>query len=409
MTFSTFLAFRFLRTKHKPGILRLITALAVFGVAAGVTSLVLALGMNSGFRKVIQEGLLGATAHMSLLRPASDGIRDYDALAERLGRVPHVQAVSPALYETVLVASGVRAKGVVLKGVDPEREKQTGGILRSVPASVLASLAPDENQAEGLLLGKLLADHLQVAAGDWVTITSPQGHLTPFGIVPRTKRYRVAGIFDSGFYDYDSAWVLGDLRTVQALLGLGDIVSTIEFRLDDLELADRVGAEVLRAAGPGFATTNWMEQNKALFRALRLEKLVTAIFIGLIVLVAGLNILVLLVMTVNHKARDIAILVAMGAKTGQVSRVFLVQGLAIGLLGTLVGLAAGNALSFLCDHYHLIPLDPEIYAISYLPFRSELADGIWITLAAAAISLAATIYPARSAAAILPVEILRYQ
>lgn len=409
MTFSTFLAFRFLRAKHKPGVLRLITGLAIFGVAAGVASLVLALGMNSGFRQVIQEGLLGATAHVSLVRTAGDGMRDYRALAERLGRWPHVRAVAPAVYETVLMASGSRAKGVVLKGMEPESEKRIGDILRSMPASALQSLGPDENRAEGLLLGKVLARELNVAAGDWLTITSPQGHLTPFGIVPRTKRYRVAGIFDSGFYDYDSAWAFGDLRSVQALLGLGDVASILEFRLDDLNLADRIGGEIVRAAGEGFTATNWMEQNKALFRALRLEKLVTALFIGLIVFVAGLNILVLLVMTVNQKARDIAVLVALGARAAQISRVFVSQGLAVGLLGTFLGLVAGNGLSWLCDHFRLIPLDPEIYAISYVPFQVQLTDGIWITLAAGVISWAATLYPARSATAILPVEILRYQ
>ncbi len=409
MRFSTFLAFRFLRAKHKPGVLRLITGLAVFGVAAGVASLVLALAMNNGFRQAIQEGLLGATAHVSLTRPAGDGIRDYRALAEKLSRLPHVRAVAPAVYETVLIASGSRAKGVVLKGVEPAAENRIGNILRSVPAQTLSSLGPDENRVEGLLLGKVMAQELHVAAGDWVTITSPQGHLTPFGIVPRTKRYRVAGIFDSGFYDYDTGWVFGDLRSVQALLGLGDIASILEFRLDDLNLANGAGRELVRVAGEGFSATNWMEQNKALFRALRLEKLVTALFIGLIVFVAGLNILVLLVMTVNQKTRDIAILVAMGATPAQIARAFISQGLAIGVLGTLVGLVAGNGLSWLSNHFHLIPLNPEIYAISYLPFRAQLADGIWITLAAAVISWAATLYPARSAAAILPVEILRYQ
>ncbi len=409
MRLSTFLAFRFLRAKHKPGVLRLITGLAVFGVAAGVASLVLALAMNNGFRQALQEGLIGATAHVSLTRPAGDGIRDYRALAETLSHLPHVRAVAPAVYETVLIASGSRAQGVVLKGVEPEAENRIGNILRTVPAEVLSSLTPDKNQVEGLLLGKVLAQELHVTAGDWVTITSPQGHLTPFGIVPRTKRYRVAGIFDSGFYDYDSGWVFGALRSVQALLGLGDIASILEFRLDDLNLADRVGGEIVRAAGQGFSATNWMEQNKALFRALRLEKLVTALFIGLIVFIAGLNILVLLVMTVNQKTRDIAVLVAMGATSAQISRVFISQGLTIGVMGTLFGLVVGNGLSWLSNHYHLIPLNPEIYAITYLPFRAQLTDGIWITLAAAVISWAATMYPARSAAAILPVEILRYQ
>src|ERR1700746_4019110 len=230
---------------------------------------------------------------------------------------------------------------------------------------------------------------------------SPQGRLTPFGLMPRTRRFRVAGVFESGFYDYDENWCFLSLAAAQSLAGAGEIVNVLEFRLAKPELAARIAPEVEHAAGQGYSAATWMEENKALFRALKLEKLVTAIFIGLITFVAGLNILVVLSMTVTDKARDIAVLLSMGARREQIRRIFLFQGIAIGASGTLLGLVTGYAFAWIAGTYQLIPLDPQVYAVSYVPFHSSVFDGLWITVVAMGISMAATILPARAAVRLL--------
>jgi lipoprotein-releasing system permease protein len=259
------------------------------------------------------------------------------------------------------------------------------------------------------MVGRILAEELKISAGDYVTLTSPQGNLTPFGMLPRSRRFRVAGIFDSGFYDYDANWGFVTLTSAQGLAGVADVVSLLEVRIARLEDARAVADDLVRRAGPGFMATTWMDENRALFRALSLEKLVTALFIGLITFVAGLNILVVLTMTVTERARDIAVLMAVGARRRQIRRIFVLQGLAVSIAGTAAGLAAGYGFAWVADRWRLIPLNPEVYAIPYVPFHANGLDAIWIAAAALAISIAATILPARSAARILPVEILRFE
>ncbi len=254
-----------------------------------------------------------------------------------------------------------------------------------------------------------MADDLGASVGSVVLVTSPQGELTPFGIVPKYVRFKVAGIFKSGFYDYDTSWAFIRLSDAQKLFGLGDVVSVIEFKVDDIYKADRIARELEKAAGRGFMATNWMEQNRALFRALRLERVVTFITIGLIVLVAALNILISLIMMVMEKTRDIAVLMSMGARRGQIRRVFISQGVLIGIVGTAIGLVLGYVLSWVGGHYRLVSLSPEVYSIDYVPFAARALDGVIVALVALAISLVATIYPSWSAARVLPAEALRYE
>jgi len=408
MKFEWLVALRYLRSPYKPAVLRLITILSVMGVAAGVTTLVIALAVNTGFRRTLRDRLLGATAHVNLTRPGSEGIRDYPAIVERLRGGPLVRAVSPAIYQTVLFAAGGRARGIVLKGIDPRLESESNEVLRRV-ISGSADFSDDADGIQAILVGKMLADELRLRAGDYVTLTSPQGRLTPFGMVPRSRRFRVSGIFDSGFYDYDANWGFVNLTAAQGLAGTGDVVGVIEVRLTNVDEADNVAASLASKAGTGFSAGTWMEQNRALFRALRLEKLVTAIFIGLITFVAGLNILVVLAMTVSDKARDIAVLMAMGARREQVRNIFVWQGLAVGVVGTFTGLVLGYGFAWTADAWRLIPLDPEVYAITYVPFQPNALDGVWIAAATLGISVASTLLPARAAARIFPVEILRYE
>ncbi len=408
MKFEWLVARRYLRSPHRPAVLRLVTLLAVAGVAAGVGTLVIALAMNTGFRQTIQDRLLGVTAHVNLTRPGADGLRDYRALAEELGATPGVRAAAPAIYQTVLLSAGGRARGIVLKGIDPELERRSNEALRRVVAGA-ADFAADADGMDAILLGRILAQELKIGAGDYVTLTSPQGRLTPYGMVPRSRRFRVAGIFDSGFYDYDANWGFMTLGAAQGLAGTGDLVNVIEFRIEQADRAAEVAGVLARKAGPGYSATTWMDENRALFRALRLEKLVTAIFIGLITFVAGLNILVVLAMSVSDKARDIAVLMAMGARREQVRNIFILQGLAVGAVGTCAGLVAGYGVAWAADSYRLIPLDPQVYAVPFVPFHPNGVDGAWIAAAALVISVAATFVPARSAARIPPVEILRYE
>jgi len=408
MSFEWFVARRYLRSPHRPAILRLITLFSVIGVAAGVATLVIALAMNSGFRETLQDRLLGVTAHISLTRPGSGGISNYQALSEKLQQMAGVRSVTPAIYETVLLSFGGQARGVVTKGIDVEREKKSDEALQKLTSGQL-DFSTDADGIDGLIVGKQLSDEWKLRPGDYVTLTSPQGRLTPFGLMPRTRRFRVAGVFESGFYDYDENWCFVSLRAAQSLAGAGDIVNVLEFRLTRPELAAQSAPLVEQAAGQGFSAATWMEENKALFRALKLEKLVTAIFIGLITFVAGLNILVVLSMTVTDKARDIAVLLSMGARREQIRRIFLLQGLAIGASGTVLGLVFGYAFAWIAGTYQLIPLDPQVYAVPYVPFHPNFLDGLWIASAAMSIAIVATLLPAREAARLLPVEILRFE
>src|SRR6202034_1049863 len=408
MTFEWLVALRYLRAPNRPAVLRLVTLLAVIGVAAGVATLVIALSMNTGFRQAIRDRLLSVTAHVNLKPLGPDGIHDYRELIAQLSSVPGVRSIDPAIYNTVLLSCGGRAAGVVLKGVDPELERKASGALKNIVAGS-ASFAPDADGIPALLIGHILAEEKKISVGDYVTLTSPQGNLTPFGMLPRSRQFHVTGIYNSGFYDYDANWAFVTIDSGQRLAGVGDVVSLLEVRVDKLDDASEVEGELLRRAGPGYMATTWMDENRALFRALSLEKLVTALFIGLITFVAGLNILVVLTMTVTERARDIAVLMALGSRRAQIRRLFVLQGLVVSITGTAVGLAAGYGFSWVANRWRLIPLNPEIYAIPYVPFHGNGLDAIWIAAMALAISIAATIVPARSAARILPVEILRFE
>jgi lipoprotein-releasing system permease protein len=351
------------------------------------------------------------------MRVQSDGIRDWPALVSRLEKQPHVVAASPALYEQVLISRGPRATGAVLKGVLPEYENKTSEILKTVKLGSLAPLAPAEKSAADagteenppIILGQEMANDLGATLGSTVLVTSPQGELTPFGLVPKYMRFKVVGIFSSGFYNYDQSWAYTRLSAAQKLFGLGEVVSVIEFKLDDLYRAGEVGHQLEQAAGQGFMSTNWMEQNRQLFRALRLERVVTFITIGLIVFVAALNILISLIMMVMEKTRDIAVLVSLGARRRQVRNIFIAQGVLIGVVGTAVGLALGYLISLLGARYHFISLSPEVYSIDYVPFAPRALDGLLVAALALGVSFIATIYPSLAAARVLPAEALRYE
>jgi lipoprotein-releasing system permease protein len=442
MRFELFIATRYLRAKRRQAFIGVITGISVLGVAAGVASLIVALAINNGFRQDLQARLLGSTAHISLLRIQSDGIPDWRPLLDKLSKEPHVVAAAPAIYEQVLISRGPRARGAVLKGMLPQYEGNVSDLLNSITLGSAAALdevpsvisatptaadksvhstpsteSPDDLAGvqqrvaamAPIILGKDMADEIGATLGSVVLVTSPQGELTPFGMVPKYIRFRVAGIFNSGFFDYDSSWAFIRLSDAQQLFGLGDVISVIQFKVDDIYQASSIATNLEQAAGRGFMTTNWMEQNKPLFRALRLERVVTFITIGLIVFVAALNILISLIMMVMEKTKDIAVLMSLGTKKAQIRRVFIAQGVLIGVFGTAIGLVIGYAISWTGGHYHFISLSAEVYSIDYVPFAPRLIDGLIVALVSVGISFVATIYPSWSAARILPAEALRYE
>ncbi len=444
MRFEFFIAARYLRAKRRQAVVGVITAISVIGVAAGVASLIIALAITNGMRKDLQERLVGSTSHVDLMRIAGDGIKDWRPLLARLKQVPHVVAAAPGLYGQVLISHGARSGGGLIKGVIPADEKTVGDLLQSIvegsadelasqPISESASqpgrgnsgslhptfhdkavkdAAPGSVAAQGIppiVIGQDLADSIGVKVGDGVLVTSPQGELTPLGLVPRYQRFEVVGIFKSGFYQYDSSYAFTRLKDAQSLFSEPDLISVISFKVDDLYHSDRVGRAIEAEAGKGFQTTNWMEQNRELFRALKLEQIVTFIVLALIVCVAALNILIALTMMVMEKTRDIAVLMSFGVRAEQVRRIFLMQGLLISVIGTVLGLVGGYVLSWLGGHYRFIHLDAAVYSIDYLPFAPKVWDAVIVAAVSLGVSLIATLYPSGSAAKVLPAEALRYE
>jgi lipoprotein-releasing system permease protein len=415
MRFELFIAARYLRAKRRQAVVGVITAISVIGVAAGVASLIIALAITNGMRRDLQDRLVGATAHITLMRVAGDGIRDWQPLLARLRALPHVTAAAPGLWEQVLVSRGARSSGALIKGIVPADERTVSDLLKTMVSGSAAALEPvaaSQTTAPAvppIVIGKDMADSLGAQVGDTVQVISPQGEMTPFGLVPRYQRYIVTGIFNSGFYQYDSAYAFTRLSDAQRLFSEPDLISVISFKVDDLYKADRIGRAIEQAAGPGFQTTSWMEQNVELFRALRLEQYVSFIVLTLIVFVAALNILIALTMMVMEKTRDIAVLMSFGVRAEQVRRIFLFQGLLISVIGTVIGLLLGYGISWLGGHYRFIHLDASVYSIDYLPFAPTLLDAVVVAAVSLGVSLIATLYPSASAAKVLPAEALRYE
>jgi len=406
--FELFIALRYLRAKRKQAVISVITVISILGVAAGVMSLVVALAITTGFRTTLQKNLLGVSAHINVLEKDNNGIENWRELRDKLLKIPHVTGVSPALFAPVFVKGTKQGKGISLQGIDATSELTVSETLRHLRQGSLESLkAP--GSIPGIIVGYRLAEEIGLSMNRTVMVISPQGNLTPYGITPRYLSFRVVGIFDSGFYDYDVNVAYTSLTAAQRALSLEDVVNTVEIRLDNADLAPEVAKAAEAVAGPRFSGVTWMEQNRQLFGALEMEKRVTIVTIGLIELVAALNILIALVMMVMEKYRDIAVLLAMGTKRAQIRGIFMLQGVLIGVVGTVIGLVVGYGICYFADRYHWLPLDEQVYALSYVPFAPRAFDGVWISAAAILVSFLATIYPARSATRIAPAEVLRYE
>lgn len=408
--FELFVASRYLRAHRKGTVISIITVISILGVAAGVMALVIALGVNNGFRDTLQRNLLGATAHIDVTAKDTAGIENWRDLAARMRMLPHVTAVSPALYSTVLLSGPLNSTGAVLKGIDVESELAISDALRHLKAGSLDTLRDPNANPPGIVVGARLVDDTGMVLNSKTWVVSPQGGpLTPEGPRPSYRVFRVVGIFESGFYEIDDRWAFTSIQAAQKILSIPDAVNRIELNVDDLNQVEKYAPEVAKVAGRTYAVSTWKEQNYQLMRALNLERIVMVITIGLIEIVAALNIFITLAMMVMEKYRDIAVLMSMGARHNQIRWIFMLQGVLIGVVGSVIGLTVGYTLCYYANKYRWVRLDQSVYALSFVPFEPRLIDGLWIAALAILVSFLATVYPARNATKILPAEVLRYE
>jgi len=408
-TFELFIASRYLRAKRKQAVISVITVISIIGVAAGVMALVIGIAINNGFRNTLQASLLGATAHVMILeKEPAEGIANWRDLDAQLRKIPDVINASPGLYGTVLLSGplGGQSSGAELKGIAVDSPPD---MLRHLKQGSLDRLRDATADPPGIVLGARMASDNGMLLNSNVDVTVPNGIITPFGPKPAIRRFKVCGIFETGMYDIDATWAFTSLVAAQKAASLGDVVNQLELNVNDVNRAAEIAKQVEKIVGPRYATVTWQERNRPLLNALNTERIVTMIVIGLILMVAALNIFITLVMMVMEKYRDIAILMSMGARQRQVRRIFVTQGILIGAVGSAIGLAAGYTISYFANTYRWVPLNEAVYSLSFVPFEVHWVDGVWIAAVAVLVSFLATLYPARNATRIAPAEVLRYE
>jgi lipoprotein-releasing system permease protein len=409
MPFELQVALRYLTARRKQAFISVISSISVLGVVVGVMALMVALGLMTGLQREIRSRILGATAHLSVFKSRGDTFDDYREVVERLRKAPRVQGAAPALYGKGLLTSGTASAVATLKGIVPAEERTVTELGNQVEDGTLDVLAGADEGMPPILLGRDLALALGVGVGDVLTVTSPQGRLSPMGVLPRVGKFKVAGTVRSGLYEFDAQWAYLPLAAAQRLFGQADRASLVEVKIDDMYAVRDAAEGILRTLGEGYVTSDWIQMNQSLFSALWLEKTAIGITIGLIVMVAALNIVATLILMVMEKHKDIAILVSMGASRASITRIFMLQGTVIGALGTLAGAVLGWGACRILDHYKLIRVPVDVYQISYVPFTLLPSDAALVVCGAVLICFLATIHPARGAARLDPAEALRYE
>jgi lipoprotein-releasing system permease protein len=411
LPFELRIALRYLTARRKQAFISLISAISVLGVVVGVMALLIALALMTGLQGEIRAMILGTTAHLSVFKNRSEGLDNYREVAEAVRKVPRVLGTAPAVYGKALMVSPAASDVATIKGVLPRLENTVTDLASQIATGSLRPLesATGPDGLAPILLGQDLASKLGVGVGDVVSLTSPQGRLSPMGMLPRQAKLRVVGTVKSGLYEFDSAWAYVPLALAQRLFDKGDAATLVEVRVDDMYAVKEIAPKVLEALGEGYLTTDWIEMNRSLFKALWLEKTAIAITIGLIVVVAALNIVATLVLMVMEKHKDIGILVSMGASRAQVTRIFVLQGTIIGGVGTLAGSLLGVAACRVLDAYKLVRVPADVYQIAYVPFKLLPADAAVVVVGAILVCFLATIHPARQAARVDPAEALRYE
>ena len=407
--FELFVALRYLRAGRKQAVISVGTLISVVGVTAGVTALNIALAMNAGFREEFQNRILGATSHVTLLKASAGPMSDYQSLAEQIREMPEVLALIPTIYGQALLVSDVREQPVMLKGIEVRETDQFSDLFPTIIEGNLDSFNEGDS-IPTVVLGKDLAQSLGVAVGENIRAMGLQGELSPLGRMPRIQTFRVIAIFESGLWDYDANYIHCSIEAAQHFFGLSpNQASTLELRIHDIDEAPSVATQVKSIAGSGYLTITWIEQNRPLFSALELERRVQGLAIGLIILVASLNIVGTLTLMVVEKSRGIAIITAMGGTTRTIMAVFMLQGLTIGLVGTILGDLLGSGAVWYFDTYQVISLEAQVYMIPYVPFDFNLGNLIWVSGMAILITFLATLIPARAASRLDPIEALRYE
>lgn len=406
--YQLFIALRYLKSKKRHRSVSVNTGISIGGVAVGVMALLVVLSVMSGFHEDLQKKILGATAHV-IVRDYKGSMRDYPAVSETLAGDAAILSHAPFVLGQVMLSSGPRAQGVYLRGIEPAMEAKTTEILSHLREGDFSRLSADKGEP-GIILGKELAGTLGVLVGDSINVISPIGEIGPLGMLPKVKPFRVVAIFEIGMFEYDSSLALTHIRAAQHFFELeNNEISGIEVRLKDIYKAAEVRSRLKEQLGFPFYVQDWMQMNRNLFSALKLEKLAMFVILVLIVLVASFNIVSNLIMNVLEKSREIAILKAIGATNNGIMAVFVIQGLFIGLIGTALGVAGGYALGYVLNTYEIIKLPADVYYLSHLPVKMKLVDFLTVSLSAVTISFVATIYPAWQAARLHPVEPLRYE
>jgi lipoprotein-releasing system permease protein len=413
MSYELFIALRYLRARRRR-FLSVVSAMAVIGITVGVWALVSVLAFQSGMEQELRGKILAGTAHLNVLRRGGKSIENLAEVKSKVAAVPGVKAVTATTYKEALISGATRSVAGVLKAVDLAAPPESLEVSRTLlPGGKIADLARkqygDGTELEGIILGKRLAEEANVKVGETVQALVPQGRgeLSPAGMLPEQRTFRVVGIFESGLYEYDSAWAYISLDSARAIAGEGDGATVLQITLADLYQYRTVGDAVKNVVGKEYVIEDWASLNSTAFAALNLQRLAFSVVITLIIVVAALNIVTTLILLVAEKKRDIAILTAMGATPRAMLTVFVAQGLALGAIGTCIGGILGIATSILCDRYHLIQLDARIYSIAAVPFRLSWADTAVVIVIALGVSLLATIYPAWRAARLDPAEGLR--
>lgn len=407
MPFELQIALRYLLAKRRQVFISVISLVSTIGVTVGVMALVIALALMTGLQNELRDRILGSSAHVYVWKPA--GLDDYRAEVEKMRAIPGVAGVAPAVLGKALVTSDKGEGFITVKGIDPVLETSVTDIGRSMTAGSLDDLRPSSDEAfAGILIGRELSGTLGAFPGDVITLVTPQGSLTPMGMMPRQRRAEIAGTFRLGLFEFDQSYGFVDLETAYLLTGL-DKPDHLEIRVSDIYNAPAVADAIQEQLGDQYITQDWTDMNQSLYSALWLEKIAMGIGIGLIVMVAALNIVASLVLLVMEKTRDIAILKTMGASARSIMLIFLMQGMLIGVVGTLVGATAGAIIATLLDRYRLISIPSDVYQVTYLPFKLLPWDVGMVIVGAVVVCFVATLYPSRQAARLDPAQALRYE